>query len=891
MRRPRLPSCRVDERRPRRSAARRRRARRAPARAAGRARAPRLQLPLVLAAGRPRRVRGDRPGPLGALRGQPGAAAAGGRPASARAAPRRRRLLERVAARGRGARGSRAPAAAAPATPERPVAYFCAEFGVHRSLPVYSGGLGALAGDILKEASDRALPLVAVGLMYRQGYFRQRIDAGGWQHEYWVDTDPERLPAALVTGDDGAPLTVTVPIRGHEVTAQVWRVDVGRVPLFLLDTERPENDVAARWITSRLYVGDPDTRLAQYVLLGVGGVRALRGAGHRARASCTSTRATPRSRARGRARARRRRSVDGACAAARRGRSSPRTRRSRPATTPIPPRGRRGARRADRRRWASTRRRSSASAARTPTTTASRSASPSSRCARAAPPTASAAATARSRARCGTSSGPTAPSSDVPIGHVTNGVHVPTWVGAPMRELLDRHLGDGLARARRPTPRPGRRVDAIPDDELWAVRARAARRARRLRPRRASPTGSARDEPRDYVEAAAGAFDPDVLTIGFARRIATYKRLAPARPRPRARAGAARATTVRSSSCSPARRIRATTTASAWSSSCSRFKWAPEIGERVVFLDDYDLSSAARLVRGCDVWLNVPRPPLEASGTSGMKSAINGGLQLSVLDGWWAEAYDGDNGWALSGEVDADHARAGRARRRRAVPPARGGGRARVLRPRRGRPAARLARARARVAADDRAGVLGDADARGYVERFYGRVAERGCPDRWPGGWAFFRTALGTDGRYDFLIERSAAGDGGNVARSFCDALGQPEAAGRRRQRIRGRWRTSAFLCGGAPRGCGAAIRYFVCGSNRSSPVAGAFVLLERHMGSRTRAGVARWKSASVFLRRGARRAAPTASPDAARSFGAMRRVRFCLDLQASSTYPSPEAP
>ncbi len=143
------------------------------------------------------------------------------------------------------------------------------------SLPIYSGGLGALAGDILKEASDMALPLVAVGLLYRNGYFRQRIDANGWQHEYWVDTDPDRLPAALVTHDDGTPVTVTVPIRDIEVIAQIWRVDVGRVPLYLLDAERPENSSVARWITSRLYISDPDMRLAQYMLLGVGGVQAL----------------------------------------------------------------------------------------------------------------------------------------------------------------------------------------------------------------------------------------------------------------------------------------------------------------------------------------------------------------------------------------------------------------------------------------------------------------------------------------------------------------------------------------------------------------------------------------------------------------------------------------
>ena len=171
------------------------------------------------------------------------------------------------------------PGAAGPTTAERPAAFLCSEYGVHVSLPVYSGGLGALAGDILKEASDRAVAMVAVGLMYRRGYFRQRIDASGWQHEYWLETDPERLPAALVTAGDGRPLTVTVPIGGADVTARVWRVDIGRIPLFLLDSDCPENGPLERWITGRLYDGDPQTRLAQYALLGVGGIRALRAMG------------------------------------------------------------------------------------------------------------------------------------------------------------------------------------------------------------------------------------------------------------------------------------------------------------------------------------------------------------------------------------------------------------------------------------------------------------------------------------------------------------------------------------------------------------------------------------------------------------------------------------
>src|SRR5437588_6620838 len=163
--------------------------------------------------------------------------------------------------------------------PARPVAFLCAEYGVHVSLPVYSGGLGALAGDLLKEASDCAIPLVAVGLMYRKGYFRQWIDASGWQHEYWIDSDPQRLPAARVRAADGAPIEVEIPIYDALVAAHVWRVEVGRVRLFLLDTDISRNGPVERWITARLYDADPTTRLAQYVLLGVGGIRALHALG------------------------------------------------------------------------------------------------------------------------------------------------------------------------------------------------------------------------------------------------------------------------------------------------------------------------------------------------------------------------------------------------------------------------------------------------------------------------------------------------------------------------------------------------------------------------------------------------------------------------------------
>ena len=223
------------------------------------------------------------PRALGAGRRQPGAAAPGGRRRRRSSAPpptaSSRELIAR-GARALDAELARAGARRRRSAPERPVAFMCAEYAVHASLPIYSGGLGALAGDFLKQASDDALPLVAVGLLYRQGFFRQRVDAAGRQHEYWVDSDPERLPAALVTGEDGEPdHRHRCRSTSEVVHAQIWRVDVGRVPLYLLDSDRPENTPLARWTAARLYIGDPDVRLAQYLLLGVGGMRALEAMG------------------------------------------------------------------------------------------------------------------------------------------------------------------------------------------------------------------------------------------------------------------------------------------------------------------------------------------------------------------------------------------------------------------------------------------------------------------------------------------------------------------------------------------------------------------------------------------------------------------------------------
>jgi glycogen phosphorylase len=539
---------------------------------------------------------------------------------------------------------------------DRPAAFFCAEYAVHVSLPVYSGGLGVLAGDILKESSDRGVPLVAVGLMYRHGYFRQRIDASGWQHEYWVDTDPDRLPGALVTGEDGAPVTITVPVAGRQLVAQVWRVDVGRVPLLLLDADRPENDVADRWITSRLYVGDADMRLRQYVLLGVGGVRALHALGvepavvhlnegHAAFACLELARTA--------------RDADGGSAAdafeAVRARTVFTTHTPVPAgNDTYPPQqvadmlaGIAGEMELDPEDLVRRGRTHPGEAAE--------------------PFGVTQFALRSSRIANGVSARhgevaremwhdlwPDKPLSDVPIAHVTNGVHIPTWVGGPMRELLDRHLGpDWTERA--VDPATWEPVEAIPAEELWAARCEQRGALIELVKNRSVTERLARGDTAEYVRAAIETLDPDVLTIGFARRVATYKRL------DLLLRDADRALALLGDPDRPVQLILAGK-AHPRDDDGKRLvqrlfgmKSHPDVGRHVVYLDDYDVALGAAMTRGCDIWVNVPRPPLEASGTSGIKSAVNGGLQLSVLDGWWPEAYDGRNGWAIGGEVDHDH--------------------------------------------------------------------------------------------------------------------------------------------------------------------------------------------------------------------------------------------
>ena len=539
-----------------------------------------------------------------------------------------------------------------PATVEHPIAFCCAEFGVHGSLPIYSGGLGVLAGDILKEASDMGLPMVGVGLMYRTGYFHQRIDVTGFQHEYWLDTDPGSLPCVRVTGSDGRPVTVSVPIDGDDVMAQVWRVDVGRVPLYLLDTDLPQNGAVGRWITSRLYESNRAIRLAQYAVLGVGGVRGLRmlgvepfvyhfNEGHPAlgvfellaeqgsvgnmderlqlvRSQVVFTTHTPvpagnETYDRGEVLAMLGPIADlvgdteGFLAA---GRIDPANHDQPSGMTPL-------ALRSSRHANAVSRRHGDVARAMWQPLFPGRSV------------------------------------DEVPIGHVTNGVHVPTWLCGPMRELLDKNLGEGwLARAdRSDTWEP---VSDIPSAELWAARNAARGQLVDMIAHRAVGDRLRRGEPLDYASAGGSGFATDVLTIGFARRLATYKRLHLVALEPeRALAligGEPPVQFVFAGKAHPQDNEAKEVVRLLF-----QLKGAPGVAGRAAFLEDYDIPLAGQLVAGCDVWVNVPRPPLEASGTSGMKSCLGGGLQLSVLDGWWAEAFDGENGWAIEGGIDDDH--------------------------------------------------------------------------------------------------------------------------------------------------------------------------------------------------------------------------------------------
>ncbi|MGH9873621.1 MAG: alpha-glucan family phosphorylase [Pyrinomonadaceae bacterium] len=541
-------------------------------------------------------------------------------------------------------------------TSEHPVGYFCAEYGVHNSLPLYSGGLGVLAGDHLKSASDLNLPLVAVGLLYHYGYFRQRLNLVGWQEEFYGETDPEQLPLHSVKAEDGTPLLVEVLIRERAVLAQVWRADIGRVPLYLLDTNIAANEETDRWVTGHLYGGDRETRIVQEMLLGIGGVRLLRklgiqpqvfhlNEGHsafltlelareliqteglsfaeaaaRVRQRCVFTTHTPvaagndefeidlLTRSFGD-------SFEKELGLSHQeflalGRSDPANPREAFGLTPLAIRMSRSTNGVSRKHGEVSR-------------------------------------------ALWQKLWPQETVDQVPITHVTNGVHAPTWVAPLLRSLYEKHLGgDWQAKL---SDRAGwaHAVYQIPDEELWAAHLLLKERLVAFIRQRSLIARINRGESTESAAAARDMFEPGSLTIGFARRVAGYKRWNLILKDPERLGRIIN---------NPDRQVQFVFAGKAHPQDqesklilqeVTQWESKAGVGSRSVFLQNYDHEIARQLVQSVDVWLNVPRRPLEASGTSGEKVAMNGGLNLSVLDGWWLEAYNGTNGFPVGNDVVA----------------------------------------------------------------------------------------------------------------------------------------------------------------------------------------------------------------------------------------------
>jgi starch phosphorylase len=542
-------------------------------------------------------------------------------------------------------------------TPANPVAYFCAEFGVHNSLPLYSGGLGILAGDHLKSASDLRLPLVAVGLLYRYGYFVQRLRTDGWQEEHYGETFPAELPIQLVRDVDGLPLQVEVLIRDRKVLAQVWRAAVGHVQLYLLDTNIPENVETDRWVTGHLYGGDRETRIVQEMLLGIGGVRLLRklgvephvfhlNEGHSAfltlevaleviqREQCSMTEATAKVRAQ--------------CVFTTHtpvaagndefdpalvirsfgpsylnalgltqedflglGRVNPANVSERFGLTPLAIRMCRSTNGVSKKHGEVSR-------------------------------------------SLWQELWPEKKAEEIPITHITNGVHAPTWVSPLLRYLYEKYVGADWANQLNDRVRWEKAVAGISDEELWIAHSLLKERLVAFLRFRSYQARRAAGEKLDYIEAANTMFEPGALTIGFARRVAGYKRWNLLLTDPD------RLLRLINDSNRPIQFVFAGKAHPQDEGSkrilqqLAYWKYDPRVRQRAVFLEDYDQEIARQLVQSVDVWLNVPRRPLEASGTSGEKVAMNGGLNLSILDGWWLEGYDGTNGFAIGNGSESE---------------------------------------------------------------------------------------------------------------------------------------------------------------------------------------------------------------------------------------------
>ena len=536
----------------------------------------------------------------------------------------------------------------------RQVAYFSPEFGIAEALPQYSGGLGILAGDHLKSASDLGVPLVGVGLFYRHGYFRQSLAVDGWQQERFPDQDPWAMALTLCEG-----IRVRVDLAGTPLEARVWRADVGRVPLYLLDADVAENPEELRGVTDRLYGGDVEHRLRQEILLGIGGVRALEALGIDAQVFHTNE---GHAGFLGLERIRRAIVDDGLSFTE----AVEATRAASIFTThtPVPA----GIDRFPRElidtyfaSWASevgVTVDDLMAVGHRPGGTPEQAADALGRFNMAVMGLRLAGRSNAVSKLHGVVSRemfadlwPELPVDEVPITSVTNGVHAATWVSADMTDLLSRHVLPDWDEAEAES---WNRIWSTPDDELWRVKDQARSRlvafVRDRMHQRAIDSGTSASE----ATWADELLDPNALTIGFARRFATYKRanlllaqgerlqrllLDPVRPVQFVFAG--KAHPADNEGKEMIRQIVA---------------YAKELGvrHRFVFLDDYDIAVARSLYQGADVWLNTPRRPQEACGTSGEKAALNGTLNCSILDGWWDEMFDGENGWAITSAEDQE---------------------------------------------------------------------------------------------------------------------------------------------------------------------------------------------------------------------------------------------
>lgn len=536
----------------------------------------------------------------------------------------------------------------------QPIAYFSTEFGLHETLPIYAGGLGVLSGDHLKGASDLGLPLVSIGFLYTQGYFSQHISEDGWQDARYLRLKFDELPVLPFVKEDGQPMTISVELPGRNILARLWEIRIGRVPLYLLDSDVEGNSPTDRELTSRLYISDLDSRISQEIILGIGGVRALRALGYNPdvwhmNEGHSAFMVLERIRelvAAGN-------SYEQAVQLVR------------PSTvftthTPVP------AGSDEFPLWLVDKYFSNL----WPQLNLSREqfidlahhilpwgesfSMP-------------ILALGLSSKRNGVSEihgkvarkmwnflWPNLKEDEVPITHITNGVHTSTWLARRLSSLYDRYFGNGW-KERVDDPEIWQRIDDIPDAELWIVRRHLKRKlSYYIRERTRDQWMNANVHPVQVI-ASGVLLDPYALTIGFARRFATYKRAnlilhdidrlleiinRPDQPVQIIFAGKAHPADE------PGKLLI---------QQVYRAVKKAENGGRLVFLDDYDMNLARYLIQGVDVWMNTPRRPNEASGTSGQKAAMNGVINFSVLDGWWREGFNGSNGWAIGDEQEYEN--------------------------------------------------------------------------------------------------------------------------------------------------------------------------------------------------------------------------------------------